>query len=161
LAIGQIANTEEKNGWELLADGQASQALDAFSQQSRKHPKFAGPIIGYALSVASAGDLYFGVWEMRRASRTNISSMQAFELPLGLRPTVEKLIEDFKAEQKKNTRKDDVSFMLAALHYLMQNPESAKGAIDLAIREGDDSQSTRNLKRSLDRQTTKSQSNRG
>jgi hypothetical protein len=110
--------------------------------------------------VAAAGDLYFGVWETRRAFRTNLYSMQVFELPIRLRPTVEKLIVDFKAEQEKKNRKNDVSFMLAALHYLMQNPDSAKVAIDLVIREGGRSQSDLNLKRSIDQQTMKAQANR-
>jgi hypothetical protein len=148
---GNSVSIQEHNGWELLADGRASLALDAFAQQTQRNPKFGGPIIGYALSVATAGDLYFGVWEMRRALRTNPSSLQAFELPQKLRPTLETLIEKFKAEHLNKNRKADVSFMLAALHYLIQNTDAAKAAIDLAIQERDLSQSALNLKRIIDR----------
>jgi hypothetical protein len=157
LPIGKIVSTPKKNGWTLLADGQASIALDVFAQQAQRNSNYSGPKIGYALSVAVAGDLYFGVWEMRRASRINSASMRAFKLPEQLRPTVEELIKTFKAEQLKNTRKADVSFMLASLHYLMQNSESAKREIDLAIREGDRSQSALNLNQIIDQQATKAQ----
>jgi len=161
LLNGEIVNNQEKNGWELLADGEASHALEVFAQQVQRNPDFGGPKIGYALSAAVAGDPYFGVWEMRRASRINSSSMQAFKLPERLGPTVGKLIRKFKDEQLKKARKDDVSFMLASLHFLLQNTDSAKTAIDLAIRKGDRSQSARNLKRIIDQQSMNAQVDHG
>ncbi len=139
--------TLDGGGWARLAEGRYSQALSIFAAETGNRPNAGRPKVGYALSTAAGGDLRRGVWAMRRALRIDPESMHYMTIDEPLRARVAQLITRYRDNAGPAIRNADAAFMLASLHYLLGDNDSARTAIDLAVADGDRSSSTGNLKR--------------
>lgn len=133
------------SGWSLLSQGQYANALNAFAQEAETHPTDGAPKMGYALASAATGDLERGVWAMRRACRIDPESMHDFTAPEGVDRVVEGLIGTYNGPAESSTPAADSAFMLASLHYLNGDMQSAHEAITQAADLGDRSPSANNL----------------
>ncbi|MFQ6017154.1 MAG: hypothetical protein ACE5KF_03070 [Kiloniellaceae bacterium] len=137
-------------GWALLADGRYSQALSIFGAEASSRPNAGRPKVGYALSAAAGGDLRRGVWAMRRALRIDPKSIHYMTIDESLRLRVEQLIARYRDNPGRTVHNAEAAFMLASLHYLLGDTNSARTAIDLVVAGGDRNSSTSNLKRLID-----------
>ncbi len=142
--------TLDGGGWARLAEGRYSQALSIFAAEASNRPNAGRPKVGYALSTAASGDLWRGVWAMRRALGVDPESIHYMTLDEPLRVRVTQLITRYRDNPGAAVRDADAAFMLASLHYLLGDTDSARTAIDQAIADGDRSSGTGNLKRLID-----------
>ena len=129
-------------------------ALREFANEAPRHPSHGLPKIGYALSTAASGDLRRGVWAMRRALGVDPESIHYMTIDEPLRSRVAQLITRYRDNDGAAVRNANAAFMLASLHYLLGETDSARIAIDLAVADGDRSTSTGNLKRLIDADLT-------
>jgi hypothetical protein len=139
--------TIDGGGWARLAEGRYSQALAIFAAEASNRPNAGRPKVGYALSTAASGDLRRGVWAMRRALRIDPESMHYMTLDEPLRTQVTQIVTRYRDNPGPAVRNAEAAFMLASLHYLLGDTDSARTAIDLAVADGDRSSSGGNLKR--------------
>ncbi len=139
--------TLDGGGWAWLAEGRYSQALSIFAAEASNRPNAGRPKVGYALSTAAAGDLRRGVWAMRRALGVDLVSIHYMTLDEPIRVRVTQLITRYRDNPGAAVRNAEAAFMLASLHYLLGDTDSARTAIDRAIADGDRSSGTGNLKR--------------
>ena len=142
--------TLDGGGWARLAEGRYSQALSIFAAEARNRPSAGRPKVGYALSTAAGGDLRRGVWAMRRALGVDPEYIHYMTIDEPLRSRVAQLITRYRDNDGAAVRNAEAAFMLASLHYLLGDRDSARIAIDLAVADGDRSSSTGNLKRLID-----------
>lgn len=149
--VRRISPATEESGWTLLADGRYPQALSTFATEASRRPKEGEQKVGYALSAAASGNLQRGVWAMRRALRIDPDSLHYLILDESLRSRIEQLVIRYKETSDRTISNADASFMLAALHYLLSDTESAQAAIDQALSDDDHRVSTRNLGELLDK----------
>ena len=143
---------DDTGGWLLLNEGDADEALQFFSQQAQNNPSRGIPKIGYAIAVAETGNLTDGVRAMRRALRIDPSALHYLTIDPKLRPTVEGLIEHYAHFANESADDPDPPFMIAALRYLLREPEVANHAMLQAVSAGDRSESTINLDRLIGEQ---------
>ncbi len=139
--------TLDRGGWARLAEGRYSQALSIFAAEASNRPNAGRPKVGYALSTAACGDLRRGVWAMRRALRIDPKSMHYMTIEEPLRPRVVQLITRYRDSAGPAVRNAEAAFMLASLHSLLGDTDSARTAIDRAVADGDHSSGAGNLKR--------------
>ncbi len=142
--------------WNALKQGKFDIALDYFIQDAQNHPNSGLPKVGYALSVASLGDLEIATKVMRNAFAIN---PEAFKInPDSLRhqhldkkslTLINNLIHQFSAAQNDDANH---AFMLAALNYLKHHYSAAKKSVSFAQQYGDNSQSVSNLQKLIDQQ---------
>ncbi len=140
------------HGWGQLADGRYSQALSTFSREALSDPRNGGSTVGFALSAAAMGDLARGVWAMRRAVRLDPDAMHYVTIDAALRPRLEELVTHYRGNAYPAVDSAEAAFMLASLHYLLGDIDSAKSAIVLAVAEGDRDSSTANLRHLVDQE---------
>ncbi len=140
------------HGWGQLADGRYSQALSTFSREALSDPRNGGSKVGFALSAAAMGDLARGVWAMRRALRFDPDAMDYVTIDAALRPRLEELVTHYGGNAYPTVDSAEAAFMLASLHYLLGDIDSAKSAIVLAVAEGDRDSSTANLRHLVDQE---------
>ncbi len=138
--------TIDGGGWARLAEGRYSQALSIFAAQASGRPNEGRPKVGFALSAAAGGDLRRGVWAMRRAMRIDPNSMHYMTIDQPLRSRVEQLVTRYNDDAGRTVRNAEAAFMLASLHYLLGDMNSARNAVDQAVADGDPNSSTSNLK---------------
>jgi len=136
------------DGWDLLAQGQPSQALNVFAQQAESNPRYGVPKVGYALAAAARGDEDTGVWAMRRACRIDPDSMRKYQLQKDVVPVVDNLVARYRGRLDSGGRRD-AAFMLASLHYLKRDGDSAREAAQIAANNGDRSTSFRHLQQMI------------
>ncbi len=151
---GRGRDTMDGDGWARLAEGRYSQALSIFAAETSDRPNAGRPKVGYALSTAASGDLRRGVWAMRRALRIDPESMHYMTVEEPLRSRVVQLITRYRDNAGPAVHNAEAAFMLASLHYLLGDTDSARTAIDQAVADGDRSSSTGNLKRLIDADLT-------
>ena len=132
-------------GWELLREHRAADALDVFGETAQANPSSGGPKIGYALAAAELGRLDRGIWAMRRALRFDPDSLHYVTIDDGLRPMVERLTARYDEADQVEVKWADSHFMLAVLHYLLGNYDTAQDSIEQAMNAKDKSVSARNL----------------
>ena len=87
---------------------------------------------------------------MRRALGVDPESIHYMTLDEPLRVRVTQLITRYRDSPGAAVRNAEAAFMLASLHYLLGDTDSARTAIDQAIADGDRSSGTGNLKRLID-----------
>ncbi len=147
---GNGSEATHAGGWALLADGRYRDARSIFGQEARSDPRKGGPKVGYALSAAAMGDLDRGAWAMRRALSMDPSALHYLTIDAALRPRLEEIMDRYRENADPAPDKADSAFMLASVHYLLGDIESAESAIVLAVVEGDRGNATVNLKRLVD-----------
>ncbi len=122
--------------------GYDTDALRVFGDEATRRPTKGAPKIGYALAAALNGDLAKGVRAMRRALRIDPDALHYVRIEEGLRSRIEGLVERYAALERSR----DSNFMLAALHYLLHDLDSAERAIKLVVVAGDGPRGTVNLR---------------
>ena len=138
-----------QNAWTTLIDGQAKNALSIFSSQSQSHPQAGLPKAGFALAAATSGDLDRGVWAMRRAFQYDPNSLHQLTKDSRLYATFDDLIARYEYPLQHEGRHQDEAFMVAALQYLKGDYTAARQAAELAQKDGDNSNSFKNLQHLL------------
>ena len=141
----KVMNNE---GWRLLAQNRASEALTFFAGQAGRYQKDGVPKVGYALSTAMEGDLDRAAWAMRRAFRIDPSNLHYVNFVQPLRISVNKLIGEYNArlEYAGGAGNPDAAFMIAALNYLLHDENAARIAIKEVMGQArDNTQSAQNL----------------
>lgn len=147
----QMREQEPTTGWTLLRDGLPSQAILEFGDIAIDQPGLSTPRAGYALARAALGDLARGVRAMRAAVRTNVETLHCAPMDDRIRERIEALLPLYEVEDDPTLQDADSHFMRAALHYLVDDLQSAEIDVELAIMDGDESQSTTSLQRILRR----------
>ncbi len=143
---------DQTRAWALLASDRPQDALQEFALQAAGEPTKGAPKIGYALASAMAGDLAKGAWAMRRALHIDADAMHYVEIDQQLRPRVEQLADEYQEAQDPPTANSDMTFMLAALRYLLGNVDAAHDAMRRLVHEGDSSTSARNLRQLIEKE---------
>lgn len=138
-----------QQGWTVLADGDYGQALSFFGREAQANPEAGLPKAGYAIAVASSGDLDKGVWAMRRAFRYEPDTLSLLVDKTALHPAIDELIARYEYVLQEEGIQRDEAFMVAALNYLKGDREAAGAAASLAAENGDTSRSFENLSRLL------------
>ena len=138
-----VSGTE---AWELLADGHAVAAYQAFECLSPAVPDDGYLLVGLALSAAAIGEHDHAVAALRTAMRVDPVSLR--DVPGGDRLDV--LLSDtadhYDARARAAYGNVDALFMVAALRYLLGQDHIAHYAIEIAITLGDVDASAHNLK---------------
>ncbi len=151
----QTPNTEysgiNSSAWQTLAQGKYSAALNTFAREAQSHPNSGVPKAGYALAIASSGNLKKGVWALRRAFRIDPDSLHYLNLDEKNHSLIDHLIGQYSAQRSDSDV--DQAFMESALNYLKHDYPSAKKSIANARQYGDDSPSLTNLQRLIDEQS--------
>ncbi len=142
---------DQTRAWALLASDRPQDALQEFALQAADEPTKGAPKIGYALASAMAGDLAKGAWAMRRALHIDADAMHYVEIDQQLRPRIEQLADEYQEAQDAPTANPDMTFMLAALHYILGNVDAAHDAMRRLVNEGDSSTSARNLRQLIEK----------
>ena len=136
------------DGWRLLAQNRAGEALAFFAGQAGRHQNDGVPKVGYALSTAMQGDLDRAVWAMRRAFRIDPNTLHYINIEQPLRSRINNLITKYNdlLDYSDGAENSDSAFMIAALSYLLHDENASRKAIEEATdKAGDNSQSARNL----------------
>ena len=141
----------DSSGWQVLAQGQYSAALNVFAVESQSHPDSGIPKAGYALATAASGNLDRGVWAMRRAFRIDPDSLHYLQLDEKSHILVDNLIGQYASQQ--NDENINQGFMISALYYLKHDYIAAKKSITSAHQYGDKSSSNTNLQRLIEQHT--------
>ena len=143
-------------GWDWLERGYAEKAMDIFAIQSQQDLNAGMPRIGFAIAAAINGDKERGTRSMRKALEIDPDSLRYIKITQGLQPAVDDLSHEFELLTLGEYKRPDESFMLATLSYLQKDYETAHRVISASILDGDYSDSSRNLKRLIDRELGKS-----
>ena len=148
---GNSENTGVKSSaWQTLKQGQYGQALTTFANEAQSNPNSGVPKAGYALAIASKGNLDRGIWAMRRAFRIDPDSLHYLQLDEKGHVVIDNLIGQYCSQE--NNADVDQAFMVSALYYLKHNYIAAKKSIVSAQKNGDKSSSYTNLQRLIDQQ---------
>ena len=135
-----------------MALGQTDKAFTYFSRAAQATPSKGSPKIGYALAAADLGQLDKGIWAMRRALRVDPSALHYVTLNHKLDARVRRMIDDYVKKQAYAGKGASSSFMLASLHYLRRDMESARSYINQAMLARHVSSSTKNLNDLINRE---------
>ena len=122
--------TISHTGWDNLVN---SRFVDASSDFVSKITNGVDPgesRIGYALAMASSGDLDYGVYAMKRAFARNADEVGAMMFDDSILPMVEKVTQLYETRMDAGTHKEADAFMLAALYQMQGDPEMASMAAD-------------------------------
>ncbi len=131
-------------GWDWLAKGNASYALDIFAIQSQQNMNSGIPKVGFAIAAASNGEMDRATRAMRKAIRLDATALDKININ-NIRSRIETLSEDYKLMLNNNENNPDNSFMVAALSYLQQDYITANSIIS----ENDHSKSANKLRELL------------
>lgn len=132
-------------GWRQLMYGQCYSALQSFRHEAKLCPDESEPKVGYALAAASIGNYSAGVWAMRRAFQTDPMGMEYLSLGDWSREPLESLAQRYEQFRYNDPADPDPAFMVAALHFLMNEPSAAREALGPPPRGGWKYVSTRHL----------------
>jgi hypothetical protein len=87
---------------------------------------------------------------MRRALRIDPNSMHYVTIDTAVRSRVEELVTRYNDDTGRTVGNAEAAFMVASLHYLLGDVNSACLAIDRAVGDGGRNSSTRNLQGLID-----------
>ena len=114
----------DNEGWRLLAQNRASEALAFFAGQAERDQKDGTPKVGFALSTVMRGDLDRATWAMRRAFRIAPNTLYYVKIEQLLQVSVIKLIGEYNTqlEYAGEVGNTDAAFIIAALiiYYTMK-----------------------------------------
>lgn len=147
---GALDSIPADEGWILLSEGQAAQAVVAFDKRVSEHPGNMSAKVGLALSFALAGDLKVGAWHMRQACSSDAGVLNRVLLNDELRHQVGHLISKYKSSLSKYSSDRQSHFMLAALNYLAGDKSAAARSIAKAIHNGDRTAVARHLQKVIE-----------
>ena len=116
-------------GWDQLANAKYADASRTFVNKIVNNVDAGESRVGYALAMASSGDLNSGVWAMKRAFASNAAEVGGLMFDEKLKPMVEDVTRKYEAQMDAG-QTDDNAFMLAALYQMQGDPEMASMAAD-------------------------------
>ena len=134
----------KNEGWDWLAKGNASYALDIFAIQSQQNMNSGIPKVGFAIAAATNGEMDRATRAMRKAIRIDVTALDKINIK-NIRSRIETLSEDYKLLLNNNKNNPDNAFMVATLSYLQQDYITAISIIS----ENDHSQSANKLRELL------------
>jgi len=137
-------------GWALVRQGNATDALTYFSRLAQVYRGAGVPQIGSAVSLAMLGELSRGAWNMRRALRIDPAAVAYTPRDDGVRATLQRLVLVYRRREQNAVNAKDAAFMLAALHAMLDETGAAHEMVGLAIQVGDTSEGAEALKGFLD-----------
>ncbi|MCZ6493071.1 MAG: hypothetical protein O6933_03230 [Planctomycetota bacterium] len=132
--------------WELLAEGRAAAAHDAFDCLSQALPNDGLPMIGFALSAAQLDLPEIAVETMREAMRVDPEALHYVPDDDRLAQEVSDRVQYYEDRARHTYGDVDALFMVAALRYMLGELPAADYALDVAITLGDVEVSTVKLK---------------
>ncbi len=135
----------DQAAWDRLAEGQHASALSQFADAAQRHPDTGLPKLGYALAAAANGDHERAVWAMRRALAADAEALHYAPLDERSRALVDTLAARYTDGTVADVGASDAAFMAAALHYIRHDNAAAARQIDLAMENGDRSDSASRL----------------
>jgi hypothetical protein len=135
----------DQAAWDRLAEGQHASALSQFADAAQRHPDTGLPKLGYALASAANGDHERAVWAMRRALATDADALHYAPLNERNRALVDTLAARYTDGTVADVGASDAAFMAAALHYIRHDNAAAARQIELAMENGDQSDSASRL----------------
>jgi hypothetical protein len=147
---GDAVSIPADEGWILLSEGSAANAVAAFDNRITDNPGNMMAKVGLSLSFASAGDLTVGAWHMRQACSSDVDVLKLVLLNDELTHQVEHLIRSYSGALSRNNANRQKLFMLASLNYLAGNKRAAETAITSAIRNGDRTPAARHLQKLIE-----------
>ncbi len=136
-------------GWDRLGEGNPYDAMHIFAEEADANPNDGVAKIGLGLAAAETGDLARGVWAMRRALRVDAESIRYVPVDRRIAGRIRALMSAYRADAQAPDKRADYSFMLAALHYLVDERAAARDEVRLALEYGDRSNSANNLDKML------------
>ncbi len=136
-------------GWRLYGEGNTYDALRAFAQAASDDPEDSVAKVGVGLAAAETGDLARGVWSMRRAFRVDPGGVRYVPVDRRIAGRIRALLSAYRKDARQPANRIDHSFMLAALHYLLDEEGAASDEVRLAREYGDRSNSANNLEKLL------------
>lgn len=143
----------DNTAWDLLFKGHHTTAMSLFARQAQENPDNGIYKAGYAMANASLGNLTRAVWAMRRAFRMTPESLHYLTFGPNHSIVAKDLIRSLKDDRDLIDENYDAAFMIASLSYLQHDYDAARKYADLAALEGDGSESLRNLKRLIKKQS--------
>ncbi len=129
------------SGWDYFASGEYDRAQQEFGSEAEANPQAGLPKLGYALSTALSGNLDRGVWAMNRVLRFGPEALNFIPANTQIVDKIHVLIDLYTQYKPEG----DSYFMLAALHYLLNDVEQAKHFLDKSYDAGGANQSRDNL----------------
>lgn len=132
----------EDAGWDWLVKGNADYALDIFAVQTQQNLNSGIPKIGFALAVASNGEMERATRAMRKAVRIDAAALDIIN-SRQIESTLADISENYRQSLSNHQSNPDTAFMLATLAYLQKDYTSARKI----ILENDHSQSANNLRK--------------
>lgn len=131
--------------WELLAEGRAAAAHDAFDCLSQALPNDGLPMIGFALSAAQLDLPEIAVETMREAMRVDPESLLYMPDDDRLGQQILDLAQYYDGQARQAYGDIDALFMTAVLRYLGHEEPAAHYAIEVGLTLGDHDSSAVNL----------------
>ncbi|TVQ29995.1 MAG: hypothetical protein EA376_14180 [Phycisphaeraceae bacterium] len=146
---GRAAAQSLQRGWELLGADRPDAALRQFGALASENLQDGLPKVGYSLAAAMRGDDRSASWAMRRAFEFDPERIMYTPVDRMLRQRIENLSHRYYELVDRRPNDAEAHFMLASMHYLLGNDDSARRAIENAIRLGDESVGASNLRNLL------------
>jgi len=137
----------DQDAWDRLAEGQHAAALSQFADAAQRHPETGLPKLGYALASAADGNHERAVWAMRRALMADAEALHYAPLDDRSRALIDALAVRYTDGAVTEVGTRDAAFMAAALHYIRHDTDAAARQIDVAMENGDRSDSASKLDR--------------
>jgi hypothetical protein len=132
--------------WGLLAVGDDERALDAFDCLEGSLAEDGQPLIGYALAASALGEQEYAIAAMRDALRIDPASIAYLPDDERLRERVRELMAPYETRARTQYADVDALFMVAAMWYLVGEPQTADHALSVGITLGDADSSALNLR---------------
>lgn len=134
-----------RQGWTLVSEGQAREAVAVFAVECEMDGKYAPSKVGYAVASELAGEAAAARWGMRRAFASPAPGIAYLPSVQGLTGILNTLSGSLWREMAGRDASPDDWFFLASIDYLRHDLGSARRAAQQAINLGDDSPSIANL----------------
>jgi hypothetical protein len=115
-------NTNE--GWNSLANGNTSFALDVFAVQAQQNLGSGVPRIGFALAAASMNQKQRAISSMRKAVRTDANALNNINTST-IKPLIEELTKNYQLSLISDQSNKNTAFMIASLAYLSGDYDTA------------------------------------
>lgn len=126
---------DDRGGWDLLTDGNAYAARDAFARKADDYPTAPKPRIGYAISTGMLHDYTHSVAALKDAVRIDPQALLRVPRNGFIDGRITQLITDMDRDAEHfGVPRGDVFFTQAALHLTLDNLHAANAAVEQAVR---------------------------
>jgi hypothetical protein len=144
-ARGPGSEVDDQQAWRLLEQRSYAWAASQFTSLIDRHPGDGRPVLGYALAVASSGDLACGEDAIRWVLRRDPGALDRVPSRPRVRRRAEVLTARYHEQLPPGGADRRALLTLAALYYVAGDEDSARSAASLARRLGDQSVAAINM----------------